>query len=279
VGTERMVNKAGEMGKSGIYGKKDRTDHVTISNGRWPANLILSHSPSCKQIGTIQIKTGSGNQRVRNPSGGYETRNDFNHETDVLLHCDKDGNETIEQWECVEDCPIRMLDEQSGILKSGRLDRANIRAENQIYGKAPHNRQGIYEPSKGGASRFFYIAKASKKERELGLGSRQSRNVNDGRKTSIDNPYQRGDTPRKNTHPTVKPLALMRYLIRLTKTPYGGTVLDPFMGSGSTGLGSILEGRPFIGIEKQKESFEIACARISYLAEQERQIEMSSCLD
>ena len=68
---------------------------------------------------------------------------------------------------------------------------------------------------------------------------------------------------RKNIHPTVKPIDLMRYLCRLI-TPPGGTVLEPFMGSGSTGIGAIKEGFDFIGIEREKEYFEIAKARIEY---------------
>ena len=84
-----------------------------------------------------------------------------------------------------------------------------------------------------GAARFFYCAKASKKDREKG-----------------------------NTHPTVKPADLMRYLCRLV-TPLGGVVLDPFMGSGSTGKAALLEGFHFIGIERQEEYFEIAKKRLS----------------
>jgi DNA modification methylase len=69
---------------------------------------------------------------------------------------------------------------------------------------------------------------------------------------------------RTNIHSTVKPLALMRYLARLTKTPTGGVVLDPFMGSGTTGMACVLEGREFIGIEKEAEYLEIAKRRIAW---------------
>jgi site-specific DNA-methyltransferase (adenine-specific) len=84
----------------------------------------------------------------------------------------------------------------------------------------------------GTASRYFYCAKASKKDRDEG-----------------------------NNHPTVKPRELMRYLCRLV-TPKGGVVLDPFMGSGSTGKGALLEGFRFVGIEMEREYFDIACARL-----------------
>ena len=66
-----------------------------------------------------------------------------------------------------------------------------------------------------------------------------------------------------NNHPTVKPLALMRYLVRLSKTPTGGVVLDPFMGSGTTGMACVLEGRDFIGIDKEREHVDIAERRIA----------------
>ena len=70
--------------------------------------------------------------------------------------------------------------------------------------------------------------------------------------------------PRRNIHSTVKPLALMRYLCCLTATPTGGVVLDPFMGSGSTGCAAVLEGREFVGIEQDREFVEIAGARIAH---------------
>lgn len=112
------------------------------------------------------------------------------------------------------------------------------------------------------ASRFFYTAKASKSERNAGLEHRTPETVNDGRDTPIDNPFQRGETKRLNTHPTVKPVALMAYLCRLI-TPPGGTVLDPFAGSGSTGVAAIREKFAFVGIEREAEYAEIAKARIN----------------
>jgi len=68
----------------------------------------------------------------------------------------------------------------------------------------------------------------------------------------------------RNIHSTVKPLALMRYLVRLTRTPTGGVVLDPFMGSGSTGIACVLEGRSFVGIDNNEEYVDIARARIAH---------------
>ncbi len=112
----------------------------------------------------------------------------------------------------------------------------------------------------GSAARFFYCAKASRRERNAGLEGMELR----------DNGQQYGtiqNTPNpkhQNHHPTVKPIELMRYLVRLTKTPTGGVVLDPFTGSGTTGIACVLEGREFIGIEREAEYVEIAEKRIAH---------------
>lgn len=107
-------------------------------------------------------------------------------------------------------------------------------------------------------SRFFYCPKASKSDRDGGLESFAA-----GRHHEV-RPHHDGGRetePRKNTHPTVKPTELMRYLVRLV-TPPGGVVLDPFMGSGSTGKAAVLEGFRFVGIDVTPEYVAIARARI-----------------
>ena len=114
----------------------------------------------------------------------------------------------------------------------------------------------------GSAARFFYCAKASKRDRDEGLDGFNKTKTNDGRKVDADNAYQRGATLRANIHPTVKPTNLMRYLCRLV-TPPNGVVLDPFTGSGSTGKAAVLEGFNFIGCELQEDYAAIAKARIS----------------
>jgi site-specific DNA-methyltransferase (adenine-specific) len=117
-----------------------------------------------------------------------------------------------------------------------------------------------------GASRFFYVAKASKAEREAGLDGMEVRQMDESRQEGNpggDNPRNRGVHKRANHHPTVKPITLMRYLVRLV-TPPGGTVLDPFMGSGSTGCAAMLEAMQFIGIELSAEYIEIARRRIEF---------------
>jgi site-specific DNA-methyltransferase (adenine-specific) len=120
----------------------------------------------------------------------------------------------------------------------------------------------------GSAGRFFYCAKASKSERNMGLSNLDDTTTTDGRKKDIDNPFQRGKTLRKNGHPTVKPLSLMRYLCRLI-TPPGGVVLDPFSGSGTTLIAAKQEGFGYIGIELSEEYVEIAEARLSAVTDRQ----------
>ncbi len=119
----------------------------------------------------------------------------------------------------------------------------------------------------GEAARFFYCAKASKKERELGLEDFTPKTVSDGREVEADNAYQRGKTERRNSHPTIKPIELMRWLVRLI-TPPGGLVCDPFCGSGSTGCAAAAEGFNFLGIEREAEYAALAEARIKHWAEE-----------
>ena len=118
----------------------------------------------------------------------------------------------------------------------------------------------------GYGKRFAYVAKASKADRDDGMTTEPkpvvtfaTANGTSGKPSSIS---AGRNTEYRNTHPTVKPTGLMRYLVRLV-TPPGGTVLDPFMGSGSTGRGAVLEGFSFIGIEMSTEYMDIADARIA----------------
>lgn len=114
----------------------------------------------------------------------------------------------------------------------------------------------------GSAARFFYCSKASQSERNAGLADFEDKQVRTTYDKKVRDAHDNDSgKPRKNIHPTVKPLALMRYLIQLI-TPPNGVVLDPFMGSGSTGIAAKNLGRGFIGIELETEYFEIAKARI-----------------
>jgi DNA modification methylase len=106
-------------------------------------------------------------------------------------------------------------------------------------------------------SRFFYSAKATKREREAGCEQLPLQS---------DRLYSRPAVRvRRNIHPTVKPISLMRWLVKLT-TPLDGVVLDPFTGSASTGIAAVLEGRAFLGIEREAAYVDIACARLTHWA-------------
>ncbi|MGQ5267711.1 DNA-methyltransferase [Xanthomonas arboricola] len=155
---------------------------------------------------------------------------------------------------------------QQGVAKSDGSPQGNA-----IYGALRHaTKQPMPRADVGSAARFFYCAKASKTDRDEGLESfaKISGGMvsnNSGQHISRrDEGY--APEPRANNHPTVKPTDLMRYLCRLV-TPHGGTVLDPFMGSGSTGKAAALEGFAFIGIEMDPAYAAIAEARIAAAVE------------
>ena len=156
--------------------------------------------------------------------------------------------------------------------KSGKMGSQHTRhtdgSPNGIYGKFDinHPLSETYGDS-GSAARFFYCAKASKSERNNGLdGFEEKQTVGGGGMNNTEDDvcgkYGSIKAKSKNSHPTIKPIKLMRYLCRLV-TPKGGTVLDPFMGSGSTGISAKLENFDFIGIELDKEYCKIAEARIN----------------
>jgi len=155
----------------------------------------------------------------------------------VLSHAETCGDE------CDEACPVRGLDEQSGVLKSG--DASTVRrsdGQDHAHGRKYKQEQSYRGPDEGGASRFFpvfhpfgYFGKAKSAS-------------------------QRGG--KENAHPTVKNVDLMRWLVRLI-TPRGGVVLDAFGGSGTTGVAALLEGCSFVAAEADSESHAFARKRLA----------------
>jgi DNA modification methylase len=159
---------------------------------------------------------------------------------------------------------------------AGNIKPSDITKGDSIFGIGGIGKRNpkIEGDNGGSASRFFYTAKASQDDRNEGLdiagfeARRESDRVKDDG-AGGDNPRNRTNNPRLNTHPTVKPTDLMKYLVRLI-TPKGGVVLDLFMGSGSTGKAVMLENATnqsnyhFIGIDMTPEYVEIAKARIDY---------------
>lgn len=151
---------------------------------------------------------------------------------------------------------------KSGMMKAGTLHTAQNEPGSVCYGTYGGNAASAdtYGDA-GSAARFFYCAKTSPKDRHEGLERSVSRIKHGSTHRDIEN---FGASLGGNYHPTVKPTPLMAYLCRLV-TPPGGLVLDPFMGSGSTGKAAVIEGFRFIGIEKEAEYFDIARARISFV--------------
>jgi site-specific DNA-methyltransferase (adenine-specific) len=183
-----------------------------------------------------------------------------------------ESDKRTEDWESTEgrfpaniildEIAGELLDEQSGVSKSSpRVAPKESIKDPSSYNTGVGGNSNLNDS--GGASRFFYQAKVSKAERNMGLDDFEDK-VIEGRDAGQDEravAYKKRPTPTKNTHPTVKPVSLMAYLCRLV-TPPNGIVLDPFMGSGSTGIAARLEGFKFLGMEMDKDYFKIAEARI-----------------
>lgn len=254
--------------------------------GRFPTHLVLGHSPLCVARGTKQVRGNAPFSRTDettlNAYGTYSTQSSVTH-----------GEiEEVVDWDCHESCPVRLLDEQSGVRTSGYMKPAPQRKKQQrrqgnIYNARPlaTTEYGTYA-DRGGASRYFmqvqpteddiypalfyYGSKASTKERNAGcdalpyLTAGETTERVDG-SAGLNSPRAgAGRTSgSRNAHPTVKPLALMRYLIRLI-TPHGGVVLDCFAGSGSTCMAALLEGCAFLACEKEEMYVRVAEARIAY---------------
>lgn len=147
------------------------------------------------------------------------------------------------------------------------VGQAKQNQEGGLFGMGQHTGNGMRFGDSGGASRFFYCAKASKSERNAGLEgmpkkSWKEQGFRDNGSTHLSPRAGAGRTgANSNHHPTVKPIKLMEYLCRLITLP-GGIVLDPFMGSGTTGVAAKRLGFGFVGIELNEEYFQIAKARI-----------------
>jgi DNA modification methylase len=161
-----------------------------------------------------------------------------------------------------------------GTVTKSTSSKRGANKNGNIYGKYGLNDTLRGVDDSGGFSRFFsldawaakipflQVAKASKSEKNNGLDEFEQHEVNDGREKTADNAFQRGATKRVNTHPTVKSLRLMSYLITLGSRQ-GDTVLDPFCGSGTTCVAAKQLGRTYIGIELSEEYAKIAEARIA----------------
>ena len=170
----------------------------------------------------------------------------------------------------LDEYTAELLDEQTATLKGAKTYVRATDATGTTNINLPRTvgtEQAAYGDT-GGASRFFYVAKASKRDRNEGLDELPEQ-ILTGRDEGQDErqvPFKTRSNVVKNIHPTVKPTALMQYLIRLV-TPEGGVVLDPFAGSGSTGKAAILENKRFIGIEVTADYLPIIEGRLQHAVE------------
>jgi hypothetical protein len=262
----------------GLLNKTEIRDAAWSQNpsGRWPANVTLSHNDDCERVGTRSVKSGvagAEGRGFRSEYVGGEAK-EWAQRVPATFN-GPDGLETVEAWRCTPGCAAALLDEQSGKLKSGLLSLKHrghaARLGTNTYGVDAGSEQAFpreWGGDAGGASRFFYCAKPSRSERDLGCDSLPA--ATGGEATGRVDGSAGTNSPRagagrtggaRNVHPTVKAVNLMRWLCRLV-TPPGGIVLDPFMGSGSTGLACQREALRFIGIERDPAYFDIAKARL-----------------
>jgi DNA modification methylase len=226
--------------------------------GRFPANIILECI--CDELIKGDEIKGNENYKWSNTNSNGEVfkgRGKYTPRTETL---DTHTN---------PNCPCYLLDEQSGNLKStGSIRKKDTETDPSNIDRKHKTGENSnpYAGQSGGASRFFYQAKVSKQERNMGLEGFEDKKVvfratKGGSSGEASKGMERFESIKKNNHPTVKPINLMAYLCRLI-TPQGGIVLDPFMGSGSTGISAQLEGFRFLGMEMDEDYFKIASARI-----------------
>lgn len=255
--------------------------------GRYPPNAIFSHAPGCHCVGERRVHTGDkGREWIAGRGGNTHT---YGTATERLGrgHGSPDGTELVEAWECVEGCPVAELDRQSGELSARGNVSAGVAKPREwsptgygagiVRDNAPHQ---TYDAG-GGASRFFpqfladeyalfgYHAKPSRAERDAGvsLDARPADAYAAHRHRRMEGEPERFDGApvgrSANDHPTVKSIALMRWLVRLVTRP-GDVVLDPFGGSGTTGVAALCEGRRVILVEREPRFAEIARQRCEH---------------
>jgi len=233
---------------------------LDTTKGRWPPNVLLSHAEGCERIGERKIAANgppcsTGSDTTANAYGAFAARSQVSHRG-------ADGTETVEAWACAPGCPVAEIDAQSGALTSGVPCGTRNASSGFATGITPAAVASRFFPT------FRYVAKPSRQEREAGLREAVVGSLGGSGEAASDPVSQRFTKSARNTHPTSKAPDLMAWLCRLV-TPPGGVVLDPFTGSGSTGVAAMREGFRFVGSEREAEYVEIACARIAHAARQE----------
>lgn len=237
------------------------------NKGRWPKNVILTHHPECVFIGHKKAGSGKPKHNSEIQRKGIGNNGPFN-----KVSCGFDvnkgqglgnfGEESVESYLCHPECPIKLIDSQSGITSTGDIKPYYSKVvDPSCQFREEFFHYNSHKGDKGGASRYFkiiprfhYSGKAYKTERNAGCEGlywkKSDGNLKKITKKQYDN-LPKDKRAKGNPIKTLKPINLMRYLVRLI-TPPGGTVLDPFGGSGTTAIACIIEGFNYILIEKRK---------------------------
>ena len=256
----RALNN-GENGVRQVYGTYGATRTEAIDAGRWPANIILTHSATCEFVGTKPSKEKAVHtQSTGKPVSSNRAMAGPNYGPTVVGATQRPDEEV---WRCAEDCPVRIMNEQSGErpgMSSGGKHRSDY--PGGMFGGIDST--STARGDSGGAARFFYTTKADPYQREAGthtISKKRAQGVGALRDGG------RGGSERGNIHPTVKPIDLIRYLATLILPPKRETprrILVPFSGSGSEIIGCLQAGwDEVVGIEREAEYIEIAKARIA----------------
>jgi site-specific DNA-methyltransferase (adenine-specific) len=271
--------------------KKNGVKSKTVGSGRCGKTAMLG--------GLRDMDTNDGNYEIKeaqNEWAGWGTALKPSYEPIVVARKPLDGScvANVMKWDVgglnIDECRIETSDKVMTHSKTSAAAKSKgvygdygavttHQTESQKLGRFPANT--ILDTQDGEEwRRYFYCAKASKNDRDEGLeefSTKTSGQMTERKEGSAGiTAFTGSRSPKKNNHPTVKPTELMRYLVRLV-TPKGGTVLDPFMGSGSTGKAVACENNErnaeykFIGIEKETEYCKIAEARIKYVEQSEQQ--------
>ncbi|HFO2070341.1 TPA: site-specific DNA-methyltransferase [Klebsiella pneumoniae] len=244
--------------------------------------IVMARKPFKQTVSANMNEHGTG--AINIDACRIPTDEALNGGTGGLLSHQHDGTEPVADYEQAPEgrWPANIIHDGSEAVVSAFPDAKGQQGDLKETGRArpSQGRYGDMAPPKAhaarvesekSAARFFYCAKVKPKERDEGLERFIATSASDmtgGRKegsVGINDPRAGAGRTNgaKNNHPTVKPIALMSYLCRLI-TPPGGTVLDPWMGSGSTGRAAIEEGFSFIGIDMNPDYVTIASARIAY---------------
>lgn len=271
-GVNAIREKGGSRGKSWKNSSDLSGANEVTASGRWPSNCLLEHSPLCTKVG---IKKVRGSHAVVAKGESFEGKTllsenkhvfgAYSKEKPLMSHVGLDGLEETEAWRCVEGCPVKALDDQSGERPSTLTGRADpndshqhpgtvMKPNSAFLGERSHLSK-VYADN-GGASRFF-----SQFEAEGGVPFRYVPKAN--RKEA-------GCGEFEVEHITLKPLELMRWIVRLV-TPKGGIVLDPYAGSGSTCHAAVLEGMHYVGMERHEPSHAEATRRMEIVHSRERE--------